>query len=247
MKRSFAALFLAAALLSSFAASSRAEDFKPDDQVVFDLSAETWVTTKSARVFLNVEAAVTASNAGAMRTSMMKAVNDVVKADWKLTGFGRSQDQTGMERWSAQFEARVPENDLNNLSDNAKKNSKAGMQITVGGVDFSPTLEERQAAISQTRTQIYKQANEQLAALNAALSGRNYRIGMIDFIGDGPVPMRTMSGMNVRMARAAMKAQNFGGAMDSAEGAPSMEMSEKISLTARVIFSAVPPVASNAK
>jgi hypothetical protein len=149
MKRPFAALLFAIALLSSFTASARAEDFKPDDQVVFDLSSETWVTTKSARVFLSVEAAVTASNAGAMRTSMMKAVNDVVKADWKLTSFGRSQDQTGMERWSAQFEARVPENDLNNLSDNAKKNSKAGMQITVGGVDFSPTLEERQAAITR--------------------------------------------------------------------------------------------------
>ncbi len=237
MKRFFAALLFVAALFS-VALPVRAEEPKPDDQVVFNLSAENWVVTKTARVSLNVEAAVTAGTSGTMRESMVKAVNAVVKADWRLVSFNRSQDQTGMERWSAQFDARINENELNGLNESAKKNSKAGMQITVANIDFSPTLEETQAALAQVRAQIYKQANDQLTALNGALPGRGYRIAMIDFSGDSPVPMAVYN----RSPRAMMAMAKGGVGMDMAESAPSsMERAQKLIVTARVVFAAVPP------
>lgn len=242
MKRSLSALLLATALFSGIAFSAQAEEVKPDDQVVFTLSAENWVTTKTARVTLNVEAAVTASTSGTMRATMNKSVNDVVKAEWRLTGFSRSQDQTGMERWSAMYDARVPENELNGLDDKAKKVSKAGMQITVGNVDFSPTLDEVQEVINLTRTQIYKQANDQLTALNVALPGRGYRIASIDFVNTQAGPSyATKARPMLAMARGAAA----GGAMMDAsnEAMPAMEKSEKIMLSARIIMAAVPPVA----
>jgi len=227
-----AVFFVVFALLLSFSAQAQ-EAVRPDDQVVFDLAAENWVTTQSARVVLNIEAAVTAENAGALRTTMSKVVASVAKADWRLTTFARSQDQTGMERWSAQYEARLSEAQLNGLADDAKKNSKAGMQITVDSIDFSPTLEERQATLSLTRAQIYKQADDQLALLNKTLPGRAYRIAMIDFTDGGASQLRANA---FSKAVRPMLAMARSAAND--ESAAPMEKAEKVTLTARVIFAA---------
>lgn len=231
------ASLLIALLALTTAPSVRAEDYKPDDMVAFDLSAEGWVSTKSARVTLSVEAAVTGNMAGTMRTSMTKAVNDIVKADWRLTSFNRGQDQTGMERWSAVYEARVNEADLGGLHDQAKKTSKAGMQITVSEIDFSPTLEETQATMATLRTQIFKQANEQLASLNSTIQGRSFRIGAISF-GNNGIPMM-MRGMANKAARVMTLAQPADASFAEANPA-AMDRADKITLTAHVVYAAAP-------
>jgi hypothetical protein len=240
MKR-FALAIIACLVLCAFPV--RADEpghpgFRPDDRVVFDVSAEDWVTTKTAHVSVTVEAAVNASTAGSMREDMVKAVNALAKADWRLTSFDRSQDQTGLERWSAVYEARLPESDLGSLGDAAKKLSKAGMQLSIGTVDFTPTLEETETTRSSLRTQIYKIANDQLAALNAAMPDRSYRIALVDFTGDdgaSPLP-RVIKG------RAPMMAMMAAPGMQEPEGsatAPApVERAEKIMLTARVVFAA---------
>jgi hypothetical protein len=229
-------LFVIALLL--IGSNVRAEDMpRPDDRVIFDVSGEDWVMTKTAHVSINVEAAVSDKNAGTMRGDMVKAVNDLAKSDWRLTNFNRSQDQTGLERWSASFEARLPENTLNGLGDSVKKASKPGLQLSVGDIDFSPTLEEMEAARGGLRTKIYKEVNDQLAALNAAMPGRTYRIAMINFTGNsdepGPMPMpRVVRGQaNMVMQTAAMA---------SAPAAPPMERAEKVTLNARVVLATVP-------
>ena len=204
---------------------------KPDDRVVFDISAEDWVTTKTARVTAHVEAAVSGGNAGSMRADMMKAVDDLAKADWRLVSFNRGQDQTGLERWSASFEARLTENDLGGLADKAKRLSKAGMQLGVASIDFSPTLDETEAARAAVRAHIYKSANDQLAALNAAMPGRGYRISSINFTGDSGANYAARNGFAVSMAAADSSAQ--------AAPAP-MERSEKVTLTARITLAANP-------
>jgi uncharacterized protein YggE len=222
-------------LLSAPAARAQeAPNRQQDDRVIIDLSGEDWVTTKTARVTVNVEAAVSASNAGSTREEMYKAVNDLVKADWRLTEFNRSQDSTGLEHWSAGFEARVPENQLSGLGEMAKKVSKAGMQVSVGDIDFSPTLEEMETARAAVRAQIYKEANDQLTAVNAAIPGRNYRIALINFAGDDqpmPQPPRSFITKTHMMAM---------GAPAAAPEAPA-ERAEKVTLSARVVFAATPP------
>jgi predicted secreted protein len=227
---------LLAALL--FAPIAHAEEApKPDDHVVLDISAEDWVTTKTARVAVSVEAAVNAATSGTMRADMIKAVNSLAAADWRLTSFNRSQDQTGMERWSANFEARLPETALGGISDSAKKLSKAGMQLSVGDIDFSPTLDEVEAVRSTLRTQLYKKAADQLTALNSALPGRAYRIAGIDFSGGdnmGAVP---------RMMRAQMAMASNG---SSSSDAAAVERSEKIRMMAHIVL-ATAPNASDAK
>jgi hypothetical protein len=224
-----AALLLGLVLIQPVRAD---EPPKPDDKVEMDLSAENWVTTKTARVSISVEAAVTASSAGGMRAAMMKAVDDLAKADWRLTSFDRSQDPTGMERWSSTFEARLPETALSGLHESAKKLSKAGLQLSIAAIDFSPTLEETQTTMSQIRGQIYKVAQEQLTTLNAAFPGRSFRIASITFENQRPsAPNRMLMAVN-KMTR-----DSAGGA----EGAD-VERSEKIVMTAHLVMAAPSPI-----
>jgi len=221
--------------------SAHAEGVKPDDTVSFDLSAESWVSTKSAQVTLNVAAAVSSSNAGSTRTNMAKAVDDVVKADWRLTSFNRMQDPTGMERWSASYEARIPENNLNGLAEKAKALSKTGMQLTIGQIDFSPTLEETQTALSQLRTEIYKQANEQLTTLNTSIPARGYRIASITFNGQQRHPMFMEQNMRVAKAMRSTGSSLMSPASDDASTeSASMARAEKLVLTAQITLAAEP-------
>jgi hypothetical protein len=236
----------ALALSTSIASAQsyeRAAGYKPDDRVMFDVSAEDWVTTKTAHVSVSVDAAVSASTEGTMRADMMKAVNDVAKGEWRLTAFNRNQDQTGLDHWNALFEARLPETALGGLTDAAKKLSKPGMQLMIANVDFSPTLEENEAVRSGLRVQIYKIANDQLTALNSAMPGRAYRIALVNFTGDeddmAPMP-RVMKG------RAAMSMMATAAPMAEASPPPalSMERSQKVSLSARVVFASAPDAKS---
>ncbi|MGB9153619.1 MAG: hypothetical protein WCD70_11090 [Alphaproteobacteria bacterium] len=228
-------LLLASLLALSFAAPALAEEAKPDDAVSFDLSAEDWVATKTAHVTLDAEASVSAATSGTLRADMMKTVNDAAKADWKMTGFTRNQDQTGMERWSVTFDARLPESDLNGLADSVKKASKPGMQITVGDVDFTPTLDETESVRTALRTHILKEAADQLATLNASIPGRSYRIAQITFnrVSSAFVrPMNRVMGMSAAVAS------------PPAAPEPSPDHAQKIELTAHVVYAALPPTSA---
>jgi predicted secreted protein len=216
------------------------EQPRPEDIVSFSISTEGWVTTQSARVTMGVEAAVSAATAGTTRANMTKAVNDIVKADWRLVSFNREQDSTGLERWSATYEARIPENQLGGLGDKAKQTSKAGMQINVVDIDFSPTLEETQATISQLRVQIYKQVNDQLSALNNSIQGRNYRISNISFNNVGAYPSQPRAYMN-KMRHTAQDMAVSSTPEIAVAGGGSMERSEKVTVTAHITYAATTP------
>jgi hypothetical protein len=235
MKNVFSVLFIGLILIAPVA---QAQDFKPDDRVIFDLAAEDWVTTKTAHVTASVDAAVSASNEAATRTEMIKAVGDLASGDWRLTSFTRNQDQTGLEHWSAIFEARLPEAALGGLNETAKKLSKPGMQLSIIGIDFTPTLEEMEAARGALRETIYKLAGDQLAALNAALPGRNYRIALVNFTGDEseaqPMP-------HVFKGQAAMAMMAQAPSADTPPSSTPVERSQKVLLAARIVCAATEP------
>ncbi|MDD3029588.1 MAG: hypothetical protein PHS57_04835 [Alphaproteobacteria bacterium] len=219
-----ASFFLLAALLAYPAAAFSSEP-PADDAVSFDLAAETWVSTQKATVRLNVEAAVSDADASKTRSAMDRAVRSVAKADWHMTNFVRSQDKTGLERWSVFFEARLADDSLNGLAEAVKKAGRPGMQIRVASIDFSPSLDEIEAARAALREQLLKQAAEQLAALNATLPGRHFRIGAVSFSNEGapiPRPVKALFATN-----------------DQADS-PALDLSKKIILHAHVVCAALP-------
>jgi hypothetical protein len=234
-------LLLSALLLIPFAAHAD-NDVKPDDIINVSLSTEGWVTTKTARVTVSVNAAVSADQAGTMRDTMMKSVGALSpKSEWRLTSFNRGQDETGLERWYASYEARLEENELGGLNAKAKAASKAGMQITIGNIDFTPTLNETEAVRGELRKQLLAMAAKELEAVNASLPGRSFRIAAISFDGArGIMPARQM----MVMSRAANKAEmaTMAPAMDMAAGSGGMETAQKLELSAQVTFAAVAPL-----
>jgi uncharacterized protein YggE len=237
--RTSATTLCLAALLCSTAPARAEETYKPDDRVSFMLSTEGWATTTTARVVVSVDAAVTGAAAGNARADMQKAVGSVAKADWRLTDFSRSQDPTGLERWNASFEARIPEGELGGIHDSAKKASKAGMQLTVQDVAFDPTMAETESVKAKLRADLYKQANDQLGTLNATIPGRQYRITAIDFMNNNMPPMPMVRPM--AMARNMAMTTSAGVAM--AEDGENMQRAEKIVMMAQVYYGAVAPVA----
>ncbi len=226
-------LAFAIALLPQF---SIADDFKPDDLVATPLVAEGFVTTQTARVVVAVQAALTGEAAAKARLLMQQAVqalaNPAANEEWRLASFQRSQDEAGLERWVARYEVRLPEAELGGINDRAKASSKAGMQLAVEQIDFSPTLAETEAVRAKLRQEIYAQADAELKRLNAALPGRQFRIASISFDGASPpMPMQKMMRAEMMMASSV--------AMDA--GAAPAEVAQRLALSAQVAFAALAP------
>jgi predicted secreted protein len=232
--------FLLLALIPAFASAD--VNPKPDDEVSLNLTSEEWVVTKTARVVIQVNAAVSSSNAGSTRDAMLASVKQMAEGEWRITSFNRSPSQNGLENWYAQFEARLPEKSLGGLNEKAQKASKPGMQLTVGEIDFTPTLDENEAARASLRKALMTKVSEELKTLNASFPGRDYRVADISFGGvqamraQRAYAMSKMARGNESMAAMAPAPEMM---QDSGGG---MQTSQKLVLSATVTFAALAPV-----
>lgn len=209
---------------------------KQDDTITVQLSAEDYVTATSGKVMLSVDAALKDSDAANTRKEILAGAQKIAKTNWRMINFNRSTDQTGLERWNATLEARLPEAQLTGLTAAAKAASRPGLQFTLNGTDMSPTLAEMEAGRAKLREALLAKANEELARVNKNAGGRTYRIADIQFGTFGmpmPVPMMAYAKnarmMNAEMAVAAdSSAGNAGGA--------SFSVDQQIQMTATATF-----------
>lgn len=241
-----AVLLLLALLLPTMAFAG--EEPKPDDVIAVNLSTEGWVQAKSARVTVSVNAAVVGDKASGTRDAMIKTVSDLAsKTEWRLTSFNRGQDQTGIEQWSAIFEARLPETDLGGIHQKAKAASKAGMQVAVQSIDFTPTLAEYEAVRTELRKNLMLQASKELETINGTYADRKFRISQISFGGAGPIMQPQVMMMKRGMVQS-MMAEASAPQMDGVvNGSGGIETSQKIDMSASVTFAALAPVTPAAK
>jgi hypothetical protein len=223
--------FAVACLLAAPAAAQQIAPNPIQDQVVLQLATEDWVPTQTARVVLNADAAIQGADAGKTRDELLAAAKKVASGEWRIVRFDRSTDQAGLERWSASLETRLPESALGGLGDRAKQNSRPGLQLTVGQIDFTPTLAETETARAKLRDALYKRATEELQRLNAAAGDRKFRIARIEF--GGVVPVQPHPAFERNMAVAAPA--------DFKAAGGEMELSQKVTMRANVTFSANAP------
>ncbi|MGB8276189.1 MAG: hypothetical protein WCF16_13070 [Alphaproteobacteria bacterium] len=214
------------------ATAARADTPLPPDSVALTLSAEDWVETDTALVRLAVDSAMEADAVAAARGRIKAALAALVPgAEWHITDFNRDRDASGLERWHLVAEARVPEAALDGLYDRAKKASRPGEQMTVIGIDFVPTVAEREKVLAGLRATLYGRVKDELARLNGVYSDRSFRVRAIDFGGlVRPLPMET-------------KAYARGVVSESApaSSAAPIGVAEKVQVTANVILAADPP------
>jgi len=201
------------------------------DMVSMSLSAEDWVKTETALVTLVVDAAGTSEQSSNLRADIVKVAGAVAeKADWRIVRLDSRRDETGLERWQAEVQARLPEPQLAGLTEKAKKASRPGLQVTVGQVRFEPTLAEIEAAKGKLRAEIYTRVNEELKRLEQAFPDRDYRVSTVDFFDPEMFP-QPMHEPRMMAAESMAKADVQSGVQD------------KLRITARIMLGAfaLPP------
>jgi hypothetical protein len=202
----------------------------PPDQVVLDLVAEDWVETETARLMVQVTAAIAGDQVGELRGDIMKALEQLAPgAEWHITGFHRNRDRTGLERATAAAEARVKEADIGDVNEKARTLSRPGMQVAVRGIDFSPTLAEREAVAASLRAKIYTRVREEMQRLGRIHEGRSFRLRLVDFSGVAGLP-------EVRPMLARKMAADAGTTMQAQPVPAGVNVSQRVSLRARVIL-----------
>lgn len=194
------------------------------DKIIFQVSAERWVTTSEANVVVSVDASLEKEGLAKLRQKVQENLQRIAKADWRITQLNRSQDSSGLEKLVMQAEARVNEAALTNINQQAKDLSKPGITFKVEKVDFSPNLAEIEKTRNEVRALIYQQVNDEIAQLHKAYPKQSYTVNVIDFIG-GLVPMIKQEGG--RSSEPMMMA------------APAaMSVSNKVEMTATVVVAA---------
>lgn len=222
-------------LVSGFMAmvAAGAENLKHDDQVVMSLSAEGWVTTDSAIVHVSAEAIQQSETADQLKKTINGALMKLsAKGSWRFTHFSRVRDKTGLTRWRADAQARLPEAALNGLGKRAKEASRPGFSLSIGRTDFSPSLEEFEQARSDLRQRLYGRIGAELTLLNGAFPARKYRLKEAYFDQPRMSPRRA-----VRPARMTTMSEQAIAPTPPAK----VGVARKITMTARIVFGAQEP------
>jgi hypothetical protein len=219
-------------LISLGAMRAEAQVLPRQDEIVLQLSDEEWVETKTATVIVAIDLAVTAGNFGAARAEVERDLRTIsAKAKWRLTRFNKLRDEAGYERWRVLAEARLPGAVLSSLGPTISGASRPGRGFRIQGIDYTPTLGERQTALATLRARLYARAGQEIASINKAFPGRGFRIGTIDFTSQAMIGQPMMD--SARSARIMATQAN--------QAAPATAVAEKLTVSARVIVAARAP------
>ncbi|KTD13644.1 hypothetical protein Lgra_0779 [Legionella gratiana] len=159
------------------------------DKIDFQLSAKQWVTTQTALLGVTINVTLSSADLVKARADIMERLNKIAKGDWHLIQFDRSQDSSGLEKLYVQAQARVSQEVLTDIYQNAKTVSSPGAQYEISSVDFKPSFDETQVVLTQIRQRLYQQVNDELDRINKAYPNQNYSVSNLVFVdGNNPPP-----------------------------------------------------------
>jgi hypothetical protein len=171
------------------------------NKVTLKLSAEQWVTTKTALVNVVINAAVADHAIEKVQNEVIGRLNQLASGEWHVVSLDRQQDKSGLESIQIMAQARLAQNQLANLRDKAKSISKPGETFTIDSVQFIPSEEEVRQASTLLRNTIYQQAKQEVDTLNKSFPDQKYYVHQINFLLQ-PMPMME----NMMMAKVAASA-----------------------------------------
>lgn len=153
--------------------------------VTVTLTAEEWVTSKTALVSIGINASVNDRDLGNMQNHLLETLKQLSNnADWHIVSFNRSLDQSGLEKIQAVGQARLPSNALGSLRDKTKSISKPGETFTLDNVQFIPSEIELRDATNTLRNNIYQQAKAEIDQLDKLYPDQKYYLHQIDFLNE---------------------------------------------------------------
>lgn len=210
-------------LVCAGALPAAAQIIQPRDEIVLNLSVEGWVETKTARVLAVADVAIAAEDRNVVRDRMMAALKKLSPdGEWRISQFNRAQDAAGLERWRVTAETRLLEKSLAGLDERAKQQSQPGLQLRIQAIQFTPTLEEREAALADLRGRLYEQAKVETARVAKLWPERNFRVARIEIASPA-----------YRTLPAPMMVQQF----REAEAGDAVSVAQKLTLQATVTLS----------
>lgn len=174
----FLSIFL---LATAFPAFADCNTQPPLNEVTFKLSAEEWVQTTSAKLIVDIHAALDKKSLAQMRQQIMTNLNKIAPGTWHITTFARSQDSSGLEKLYVVAEARVNESSLTNVNTQADKLSEPGVKYKVINIDFTPSMADIEKAKMDLRKTIYHDAQAEIATLNNIYPSQKYVLHAIQF------------------------------------------------------------------
>ena len=196
-------------------------------KIQLQLNAEQWVNTETAKVTVDVSAALEAAGLSGLQQKVLGDLNGIYATDWHITHFTQTQDATGLLRATLQIEARLPEAQLPELRDKVKAISKPGATFTIADIDYSPSFAELNTVKGLLRQQLYQQAQAELAVINKMYAPRQYTLYDLTMFMT-PVVMMSPGANTMVMARM----------VTQTETSPSMEVSQRLDASATVTFAA---------
>ncbi len=229
MNRFLAALCLLLPLVA--AGPAAADDDRPArDQIVLRLVEEGWVETQSARVMLQLKTLLTDDGRQEAPLDPEASFRQVAEGDWRITRFERQQTDTGFEQWLIVGEARLPQQALTGIYDRVEQASSKGKTFSILGIDFSPSLAEREATAAKLRAAIYERAAAEAKQVAKMLPDIGFAVHRVDFEDSGlprPTMMRSQA-----MEGQAMRAQSA----PEGETAPGPAVAERMVMAATVVI-----------
>jgi len=195
------------------------------DKIMFQIASKKWVSTKTALLKIQINATLSNTDLVQARNDMMKQLNKIAQTDWHLTKFDRSQDSSGLEKLWVTAEARVPQQALNKVYQNAKSVSKPGVKYSVSSIEFKPSLQEIQSVRAKLRESLYQQVNAELQRINKNYSQQNYSLYRLFFV----------EGNQTEARPKAFKERKLNNMMMAAASAPDITVSNELIMTAIVI------------
>ncbi len=222
-----AGLFALAALTQPVLAD---ENLTPD-RIVLTVTEEAWVETKTARVVAEIKTLITDKTAGASAAEPMAILDKVGLGHWYITGSHRQQTDTGFEQLLIVAEARLAQTTLPGIYERAESATEKGRTVRILAVDFSPSLQEREATAAQLRQTIYARAAAEAKAVAEQFPEQGFRVHQVHFQDGANIP-RPMPAVKSRMLSADASEEQM------PAPAPGQQVSERMTLSASVVIAA---------
>lgn len=191
----------------------------PLDKVGFQLSAKAWVSTQTVLVNVHVDASLNSPDVVKMRDTILNNLNQIVKGDWHIVQFDRSQDSSGLDKLSIDAQVRVPQSALQDVYQRAKTLSKPGITYTMGEIAFKPDLQDVQNVRTELRQKLYQMVNTELAVLNKTYPEQHYTVNTLYFAEGEALPAQPI---------AAPRAYNMAAKVSQAAAEPALTVSNEL-------------------
>lgn len=195
------------------------------NKVTVPLRAQAWVKVDSAKIELTVNSTLIKQDMEQARSGIERKLSQLAKVTWHIVRLQRHKDDSGLVRLQLVAEARVPMSDLGQLTKRLTAANSKGQQYKITRMSFQPSFEAQEKAYQQLRQQIYQQAANEIGVLDSVYKNQHYFLHQLTFSGSIAVHPKPAALVNFTRVKSA---------------ATAMPVSQKISLQAVAVLSAVP-------